>query len=384
MNSVIQKFKKRRIEKHQQKNGVGTGKLKIQFTPEQIAYFEKQVTKVPGMNYNSNVSVQQARQNGIQATKTKQRQQSRRYNIGEMHTMIPDKTHQDPITKETVIDSYKDIGPNGSGAVSGTDPVGEFIISSIALGKPLQLVGRGVKTLNNGLNSQLNWSSVDWFEKAAGRGFKDGTPSAYNWFDIIRLKYHTPEYWNIEANARKNGTWLKLSDGSSWKGDPRSWIQLQSKQGQKLVPERNFGAISWMSNKHNSSYPEYTGNSWLQNTEDFAKWWSGNHPFFDRFVKNKGKYWEITYPKESKILNIDAKGADFQHVPNPFDKNKISFTDKLVLDSKNNGYDITRINNVVEGNGDKVNDVIIHSGIPRKSLLGNNGDFNLLKNNIFR
>lgn len=117
--------------------------------------------------------------------------------------------------------------------------------------------------------------------------------------------------------------------------------------------------------------------------EEFAKWWSGNHPFWNR-VKNKGKYWEITYPKNSKIFYVNAKGADYNHVPNPFSKKGTSWTDRLAFNAYNHGYDITKIDNVLEGSGKVVNDVVIHSDVPRKSLLGNNGNFDFSDKNIYK
>lgn len=58
---------KKLIEKHQQKNGRGRGV--IQFSPEAQAYIQSQLNFVPGMNTNSNFSVQQANQQTRQREK---------------------------------------------------------------------------------------------------------------------------------------------------------------------------------------------------------------------------------------------------------------------------------------------------------------------------
>ena len=48
------------IEKHQQKNGVGSGK--IIFSPEALRYIEQKLSYIPGMNVSSNSSVEQSNQ----------------------------------------------------------------------------------------------------------------------------------------------------------------------------------------------------------------------------------------------------------------------------------------------------------------------------------
>lgn len=62
-----------------------------------------------------------------------------------------------------------------------------------------------------------------------GRKYNDKSPTQYTDQDIKDLESHIPEYTEIEGRAKMNGTWLKMPDGSTWKGDPRSWVQLQSK-----------------------------------------------------------------------------------------------------------------------------------------------------------
>ena len=117
-----------RIQKHQQKNGKGRGKLTIQFTPEQMAAIEANMQNtVPGTNVNSNRTVgEAAKRAGVEATRTRQRENYKRdkqRNVGEMHTYVASKERQDPITGEPVIVETTDVGSNGSGAMSGRDPL---------------------------------------------------------------------------------------------------------------------------------------------------------------------------------------------------------------------------------------------------------------------
>lgn len=231
--------------------------------------------------------------------------------------------------------------------------------------------------------SELDWSPKSWFEEAAGRKYKDGSKSQYTDEDIKILKSHLPEYYKIEEQAKKNGNWLKMEDGSTWKGDPRSWIQLQSEQGKYLVPRRMFNAMS--SNQRRMDYPEYEGQTWLQDDYNMALKWSGKN-----YNPNEGGIFEITYPKNIPTYEIDAEGKLWNELPNVFNHKLGNRTlSQLTTNSaaslaEMRGYGATKIDNVIEGFGDLVNDVVLKEGTPRKSLLGNNGDFNLKNKNIYR
>lgn len=63
-------------------------------------------------------------------------------------------------------------------------------------------------------------------------------------------------------------------------------------------------------------------------------------------------------------------------------------SDQLINWKRQGGYDATLIENVVEGphvrQKTASNDFVIHEGTPRKSIVGNNGNFNLNDKNIYR
>lgn len=267
------------------------------------------------------------------------------------------------------------------------NPIANFafdIATPVGIAKATNLAGKAFKYPWNVPNwarkfvfkSELDWSPESWFStRPKGVG--------YDAEDVATLKKHIPEYHEIERKAKANGTWLKMPDGSTWTGDPRSWVQLQSKAGQKLAQDRNFGAVSYLKPNNMKTYPIYEGDSWLQNTKEFAQKWSGqDHPIT---AKRGAGYFEITYPKDAKILEFDAKGQYHYQIPHPDVRRTLpTTTDQAVWWSKDHNYDITKINNVIEGLGTKVNDVIIHENVPRKSLLGNNGDFDFLNKNIYK
>jgi len=63
---------------------------------------------------------------------------------------------------------------------------------------------------------EADWSPEKWFS------FNNRAGNLYDSEDVASLTSHIPEYRTIEETAKANGTWLKMSDGSTWKGDPRS------------------------------------------------------------------------------------------------------------------------------------------------------------------
>lgn len=112
-------------------------------------------------------------------------------------------------------------------------------------------------------------------------------------------KEHLAEYEQIERDARRRGYWLMTSDGKAWEGDPRTWVQLMSKDGSRF-------------NKGNDV-------AFIKNVRD-----NGPHVFY-----NSPKY------------------GDY---------------DPLI----------------------KATDMVINRKTPRKSLIGNNGDFNINNPNLYR
>ncbi len=82
---------------------------------------------------------------------------------------------------------------------------------------------------------------------------------------------------------------------------------------------------------------------------------------------------------------VNAKGNDFARIP--FGNSTID-SDQLVHWKQQGGYDATLIKDVIEGPHVKQktvsNNFIIHEGTPRKSIVGNNGNFDLNNKNIYR
>nr|DAG91838.1 MAG TPA: Lysozyme [Crassvirales sp.] len=239
--------------------------------------------------------------------------------------------------------------------------------------------------------SELDWSPESWFSKRTG-----GT---YDAEDIAALKAHIPEYQAIEKAAKKNGTWLKMSDGSTWEGDPRSWVQLQSKDGQKLLQKPLYHGDS-------KAYTNIDGNDITPRTLGKGVLWASSNKYLPITYGNN--YYTFTIPKGTPMVEINAGGRNW----NNLEGLNLGYenTNDISWDLLNND-NVVRIKDVVDigsalrwrpgKNGlpqvipneelkhyvnrvFKGDDYIFGEDTPRKSLLGNNGDFDFTKSNIYK
>lgn len=155
-----------------------------------------------------------------------------------------------------------------------------------------------------------------------------------------------------------------------------------SKDGQKLSGERLFTGMN-MNKAHN---PIYNGDVWTDRQRKVSSFWAGEK------TTHPGAVLEITPIKGTSRFVVDAQGHYWRDVPREqegillpqADGYAETTTNEIVDFAKSKGYDITQINNVIEGSGELVDDVVIHEGIPRKSLLGNNGNFDISNSNIYK
>ena len=107
------------------------GPLKIKFTPEQIAQFENQATRIPGMN---NSGRDRYIKEGVQAQQHQEQETKRKEEeIKSRMEMRPTLKRRATIAEKLQgkKDEYKQV-PQVVG-MSGADPVGEFIVETIGL-----------------------------------------------------------------------------------------------------------------------------------------------------------------------------------------------------------------------------------------------------------
>lgn len=255
------------------------------------------------------------------------------------------------------------------------------------------LAGLGLLAIPGGIagkvyrkgRSELNWSPKSWFEEAAGR-------TDYTQSDIDALASHVPEYHKIEELTKENGTWLKMPDGSTWKGDARSWVQLQSKNGQKLKPEIIASGV------RGAPDPEYNGMAW--GVRGPLNTYHARH-----YTDTDNNVLQLVIPKDVPSFQYNAKNRSWFDLP--YEGKKVS-TNDIVDAQAAQGKDVIYIDNVQDLGSFNIpmdskyqifdnkadytlnrstlsqNDVIIAPYVPRKSILGNNGNFDFLNPNIYR
>lgn len=226
------------------------------------------------------------------------------------------------------------------------------------------------KNLKPLMSSELDWSPESWLGKRHG--------GRYTQEDVAALQSHIPEYLEIERTAKANDTWLKMPDGTTWQGDPRSWVQLMSKDGQKLVPKRHFTGVPY--NKVDN-FPNYLDEIWASDSELMAQDWSRG-----LFGNSNGTCFEVTYPKNVKLVTHDGQMNSYSKLPPVYSKKQEPLThiDDIANHYRRDGYDVLNVDNVLEGNGFIVNDTYIAPNVPRKSLVGGNGNFDLNDRNIYK
>lgn len=312
-----------------------------------------------------------------------QREQSQKQAERDYNQLMKDKTTQQGLQNIIGFTNFADAVGLASGGLNllgkgakwalkkGAKQFAEYAAESRKLGiVPFQ-------QRTSKFKSELDWSPKSWFEDA-------GKWEDYTQADIDALNSHLPEYLEIERLSKQNGTWLKLPNGKIWEGDPRSWVQLMSKDGQKMaMPSR-----TWKGGMPGDEYysPYYDGRVWMSDNADVWNSFAYKQEGFYH-ERPSGINYSLTVPKNTKMTAKDAKGKDFISIDHM--GREIS-TDEIVDEAQKHGFGTTTIFNVVEGphyaKGLNVptNDFVIHKGTPRKSILGNNGNFNLNNKNIYR
>lgn len=236
--------------------------------------------------------------------------------------------------------------------------------------------------------SELDWSPESWFSKRAG--------GKYDAEDVKALKSHVPEYLDIEKKAKADGTWLKMADGTTWQGDPRSWVQLQSKKVQEMNPEQFWTGVGQDIN------PTYNGILW-------GTYGKGKTPAIKarEYALSDNHLLPMITPKNSTTSTYNANNSWWKDI----DKKALGYddyqgkikTDDLVRASQRAGDRITKIEKVIDPGPNIVpkkssfyvggisnnwlipqNDIILRDGTVRKSLLGNNGNFDWINPNIYK
>lgn len=235
--------------------------------------------------------------------------------------------------------------------------------------------------------SELDWSPKSWFQKRVDKKWTKQDEDA--------LISHLQEYLDIEKKAKQNGTWLKNKDGSTFDGDPRSWVQMQSDSFKKSY---NDEILTHGEDAINDLFGDFYGDGVGAGIGDKVLWTSTNKLLGKTYGND---VFSLAALKNAKTnIVADAEGRPWLDVIQGKDTNNLVYPN-LTNDN------IVRINNVVDA-GPNIkwseikdfrknetipeylsrkytgDDVVIGQDVSRKSIVGNNGDFNPIDKNIYR
>ena len=235
--------------------------------------------------------------------------------------------------------------------------------------------------------SELDWSPKSWFQKRADKKWTKQDEDA--------LISHLQEYLDIEKKAKQNGTWLKNKDGSTFDGDPRSWVQMQSDSFKKNY---NDEILTHGEDAINDIFGDFYGDGVGAGIGDKVLWTSTNKLLGKTYGNDVFSLAALKNAKTNVVA--DAEGRPWLNVIQGKDTNNLVYPN-LTNDN------IVRINNVVDA-GPNIkwseikdfrknetvpeylsrkytgDDVVIGQDVSRKSIVGNNGDFNPIDKNIYR
>lgn len=238
-----------------------------------------------------------------------------------------------------------------------------------------------------GFKSELDWSPESWLSKRIDKKWTKKDEDA--------LASHLQEYLDIEKKAKQNGTWLKNKDGSTFDGDPRSWVQMQSDSFKKSY---NDEILTHGEDAINDLFGDFYGDGVGAGIGDKVLWTSTNKLIGKTYGND---VFSLAALKNAKTnIVADAEGRPWLNVVQGKDTNNLVYPN-LTNDN------IVRINNVVDA-GPNIkwseikdfrknetvpeylsrkytgDDVVIGQDVSRKSIVGNNGDFNPIDKNIYR
>ena len=235
--------------------------------------------------------------------------------------------------------------------------------------------------------SELDWSPKSWFQKRADKKWTKQDEDA--------LISHLQEYLDIEKKAKQSGTWLKNKDGSTFYGDPRSWVQMQSDSFKKSY---NDEILTHGEDAVNDLFGDFYGDGVGAGIGDKVFWTSTNKLLGKTYGNDVFRLATLKNAKTNVVA--DAEGRPWLDVIQGKDTNNLVYPN-LTNDN------IVRINNVVDA-GPNIkwseikdfrknetvqeylsrkytgDDVVIGQDVSRKSIVGNNGDFNPIDKNIYR
>lgn len=228
-----------------------------------------------------------------------------------------------------------------------------------------------------------------WFEELGNRKYYEGD-NAYTFNDITTLQKHLPEYYNHQFfNKYNDPNYMK-----SFPLDESAYLMLQSK-----AIKTNYNPELIYSGIEESINPNYNGILWGVRGQGLVPAYKAR-----AYTTSDKGVMPILYDKNAKIVNTDMQGKSWYKLS--YNGNTVR-TNDIVDDLFNKGNDIVQMDNVLDPGPNLIpsnskyqlfkdrldqltmgmfpqNNVILKPGVIRKSLLGNNGDFDKSNLNLYR
>lgn len=249
----------------------------------------------------------------------------------------------------------------------------------VQLKKDIEISQRAIKS--GRFKPTVNWDPKEWLAmrkemdkydpsltngQSYGKPYSEANPKGYTLEDIETFKEHIPELQAIEYRAKKDGTWMKNPDSSTYSGDPRIWV-MQKLEG-----------IT-----HDSPVTLYTGMD-ASRAKDFMKY--NGRVFATDFPNTYFGEYNIPFrTSKSGFETFDAEGRTYDQVL--FNNGTPVNADELLEGTKGRGIIVNNINenwndamstaNAAVKDASLVTDYAFNAGHPRWFLYGNTGNFNI-------
>lgn len=300
----------------------------------------------------------------------------------------------------TTLNGPKGTRPGNAGGVTSTiDSKGNFIIDDTWDLNPLKRFKWLPKPIRNFEAGKLIGAKpFRVYDDQIGKVYK----SELNWNNWSKggdiSKAHLSEYADIERKSKQAGTWLKNPDGTDFVGDPRSWVQMQSKDFNKwfnnspLKEATGTPTTFYHGSPSNTitefrkpSHPDYVKGKG-RGTGEEGIYVTPNKSYAERYkspdlmrggnTSNSTVYelWSNANPVEFNAKNFPTSDVSTFY--------KTSKADRALVESK--GHNAMSLGKMLNNSNGKRPELNVFEPTQLKSVIGNNGDFNRLNSNIYK
>ena len=172
------------------------------------------------------------------------------------------------------------------------------------------------------LSNTEDFAPENWLSLRVER--PDGTK--YDQSDIDVLNSHRKEYRDIELASKQNQSWLKMPNGSTWNGDPRIWIMMQSDAFNKNYRQQPWytGQAEWeteyetpdgLTTDKVTRAPYYDDQMWFSNSKLYGD-------TFADFISEDKMNWRNMYEDQKSVkgknfISAIPKAGNYRYLKRP-------------------------------------------------------------------